>query len=79
MDNRMQKLTDANRTFTTFNDFSAAQFDKLIKDFERNTKMLKEMKVDLDSIFRRTRNIRNRLQPYLPEGITDLVAEEGED
>jgi len=75
----MQKLTEANHSFTTFNDFSTTQVEKLIRDFEKNTKMLKELKADLDSIFRRTRNIRNRLQPHLPEGMTDLTIEEGGD
>lgn len=42
-------------TLTTFNEYSSNTYNTLNKDFEKHTKMLKEMKKDLNVIFKRIR------------------------
>eukprot|EP01090_Pellita_catalonica_P001906 TRINITY_DN11615_c0_g1_i1.p1 TRINITY_DN11615_c0_g1~~TRINITY_DN11615_c0_g1_i1.p1 ORF type:complete len:187 (-),score=44.51 TRINITY_DN11615_c0_g1_i1:181-741(-) len=48
-------LTESKDSLVTFNQYSAAVYKKQSIEFENNTKMLKEMKRDLDYIFRKIR------------------------
>ncbi|KAG2172385.1 hypothetical protein INT43_004927, partial [Umbelopsis isabellina] len=48
----VKKTTDQ---ITAFNDFSAARYAQVQKHLEAHTRLLKEIKVDLDSAFRKIR------------------------
>lgn len=48
----VKKTTDQ---ITAFNDFSAARYTQVQKHLEAHTRLLKEIKVDLDSAFRKIR------------------------
>jgi len=44
-------LLDSNKALFEISRTSEAQYESLSRDFKTNTKLLKEMKSDLDSIF----------------------------
>ncbi len=52
---RYEKLQQANATLTAFNDYSSTMYNTLFKDFDKYTKLMKEMKKDLNLIFRKIR------------------------
>jgi len=58
----LDQLQKSNQTITSFNDFSSGAYVTLMKDYERRTKLLKEMKRDLEVIFRKIRNIKVKIQ-----------------
>lgn len=57
VDYRFKRFQESNATLTGFNEFSASMYSHLWIEFEKNTKMVKEMKKDLDSIFKRIRYV----------------------
>jgi len=58
----LEELQKSNQTITSFNDFSVGAYNTILKDYERRTKLLKEMKRDLEIIFRKIRNIKTKIQ-----------------
>ena len=52
---RLKKFEKTNAKFGRFNDLSAARFLHLNQQLKHHTKMLLDMKKDLDSVFRRIR------------------------
>lgn len=52
---RMQTLRRTNDTLETFNNFSLARYTENAKQVESYAKQLREMKEDLDIIFKRIR------------------------
>ncbi|KAF7730859.1 KxDL motif-containing protein 1 [Apophysomyces ossiformis] len=50
-----------------FNEFSKARYQDVHKRFESHTKLLKEMKGDLDSIFNKLRKMKAQLAQKYPE------------
>lgn len=57
----LSKFEKTNAKFGKFNDLSAARFLNLNHQLKGHTKMLIEMKKDLDSIFRRIRTLKTKL------------------
>ena len=55
MIDRLTKFEKTNATFGRFNDLSGARFLHLNQQLKNHTKMLVDMKKDLDSVFRRIR------------------------
>ncbi|KAJ7385441.1 KxDL motif-containing protein 1 [Desmophyllum pertusum] len=58
---RSQKFEKTNATFGRFNDLSGARFLHLNQQLKNHTKMLVDMKKDLDSVFRRIRTLKAKL------------------
>lgn len=57
----LTKFEKTNETFGKFNELSEARYEELHMQFKNNTRMLVDMKKDLDSIFRRIRMLKVRL------------------
>ncbi|KAL1918716.1 uncharacterized protein VTP21DRAFT_2738 [Calcarisporiella thermophila] len=43
---------------TAFNEFSTARYSELVKKFEIRVKIIRELKGDLDQVFKRIRNLK---------------------
>jgi len=71
-----QKLQHSQESLTSFNEFSAALYKNMNNNFETHTELMKNMKKDLDVIFRRIRDLKVTLAGALPEGIVNLETEE---
>ncbi|KAI9320769.1 hypothetical protein BX666DRAFT_1232184 [Dichotomocladium elegans] len=50
----------------TFNDFSKARYQDINKHFESHTTLLKDMKRDLDSVFKKLSKIKRQLEQKYP-------------
>merc|ERR1711890_18006 len=66
---------------TNVNTLSATRLDRATSDFKKHTTMVVDMKKDLDSIFRRIRNIKAKLAKQMPEayGSVGVVEKSGEE
>ncbi|KAF2069595.1 hypothetical protein CYY_009086 [Polysphondylium violaceum] len=62
----LKKQYETNYLLNHFNDYSAQKYSQLSSDFEKHTKMLKEMKKDLDYIFKKTRTLQGLLNEKFP-------------
>jgi len=62
-----QKFTESKQTLASFNEFSASMYAALAPEYDKHTKMLKEMKKDLDSVFKRIRNLEVMLRQKFPD------------
>ncbi|XP_068693342.1 uncharacterized protein [Montipora foliosa] len=58
---RLAKFEKTNAKFGRFNDLSEARYSHLHQQLRNHTKMLLDMKKDLDSVFRRIRTLKNKL------------------
>ncbi|KAJ3038296.1 KxDL motif-containing protein 1 [Rhizophlyctis rosea] len=70
----MQTLRRTNESLETFNNFSAARYGENVKQLESYTKQLKEMKEDLDIIFRRIRAVKAKVATKHPAEYADVMA-----
>eukprot|EP00897_Mesotaenium_endlicherianum_P009234 jgi/Mesen1/8339/ME000461S07755 len=61
------RLQDSNAVLAHFNDFSARSLAAVVNDFSRNTRLLRGMRTDLDAIFRRIRNLKERIKKHHPD------------
>eukprot|EP01102_Stenamoeba_stenopodia_P000767 TRINITY_DN10719_c0_g1_i1.p2 TRINITY_DN10719_c0_g1~~TRINITY_DN10719_c0_g1_i1.p2 ORF type:complete len:113 (+),score=25.58 TRINITY_DN10719_c0_g1_i1:74-412(+) len=61
------RLLQSIQTLKQFNDFSALIHNNLYKDYEKHTKMMKEMAKDIDNIFRRIRTLRRKYHSVYPD------------
>lgn len=50
-----------------FNKFSKARYQEVYKHFELHTKLLKQVKEDLDGVFTKLRKIKNQLALKYPD------------
>lgn len=55
MYNSQQRFKESNDSLTSFNEFSSTMYNNLSGEYEKHTKALKEMKKDLDHVFKRIR------------------------
>ncbi|GAB5587191.1 hypothetical protein Unana1_02091 [Umbelopsis nana] len=57
---------NATNQLTAFNDFSTARFTQVQKHLETHTKLIKEIKGDLDAAFRKIRALKTYCQERYP-------------
>ncbi|CAO3609493.1 unnamed protein product [Cunninghamella echinulata] len=74
IDNMLKTQHESLETYQTtqknlraFNDFSQARYQQVHKHFETHTKLLREVKTDLDSAFIKLRKVKAKLQAKYPE------------
>eukprot|EP01095_Lingulamoeba_sp_RSL-Kostka_P007614 TRINITY_DN2440_c1_g1_i1.p1 TRINITY_DN2440_c1_g1~~TRINITY_DN2440_c1_g1_i1.p1 ORF type:complete len:234 (+),score=116.18 TRINITY_DN2440_c1_g1_i1:98-703(+) len=67
-----ERLQESSQALVTFNQFSSKLYNQIGKDFEQKTKMIIEMKKDLDNIFRRIRALKDTLQKKYPNIKVDV-------
>ena len=60
------RLQSSHRALAGFNEFSASQLATL-SDVRRRTAMLRDLRSDVDSVFRRMRALRRKLAQRYPE------------
>ncbi|TPX32697.1 hypothetical protein SmJEL517_g04203 [Synchytrium microbalum] len=63
----LERLRTTNDALDTFNEFSAARYLVEAKSVEGYTKLLREIKTDLDSIFRRVRVLKATVSARHPK------------
>ncbi|KAK5575670.1 hypothetical protein RB653_006803 [Dictyostelium firmibasis] len=77
---RLKKQYETNHMLSHFNEYSSQKYNQMSGDFEKHTKMLKEMKKDLDYIFKKTRNLQILLnEKFQIPGISDQYNGEDEE
>ncbi|CAG8459754.1 16490_t:CDS:2 [Cetraspora pellucida] len=54
-------------SLTQFNEFSSTKYDELAKKFELHTKCIKEMKIDLEYIFKKLKLLRTKIANQHPD------------
>ncbi|KAM9961474.1 hypothetical protein ACTFIR_004325 [Dictyostelium discoideum] len=73
----LKKQYETNHMLSHFNEYSSQKYHQMSSDFEKHTKMLKEMKKDLDYIFKKTRNLQILLnEKFQIPGVSDQYNEE---
>ncbi|KND04526.1 uncharacterized protein SPPG_00254 [Spizellomyces punctatus DAOM BR117] len=79
----LQTLQSTNHSLTKFNDFSAVRYAQCAKNLENHTRLLRDMKGDLDIIFKRIRALRTKVGTQYPTHFADIAKrrqeEEAED
>ncbi|XP_059613714.1 kxDL motif-containing protein CG10681 [Phlebotomus argentipes] len=81
----LQRFEKTNEMTLNCNILSASRLKKANEDFKEHTKLLHEMKKDLDYIFKKIRTIRGKLTAQYPQAFAELepqrssFAEEAED
>lgn len=66
-DQSTESYRSSNETLSKMNDYSAKEFRRLEDELEKHTKLMKDMKKDLDYIFQRLRVVRGKIQTAYPE------------
>eukprot|EP00002_Diphylleia_rotans_P034472 TRINITY_DN7409_c0_g4_i1.p1 TRINITY_DN7409_c0_g4~~TRINITY_DN7409_c0_g4_i1.p1 ORF type:complete len:167 (-),score=51.03 TRINITY_DN7409_c0_g4_i1:272-772(-) len=67
----LTELRQSNTMLSNFNALSTRNYEHVFRHFERHTKSLKEMKSDLDSIHKRLRALRTKLESKYPQSISN--------
>ncbi|KAJ3025945.1 UNVERIFIED_CONTAM: hypothetical protein HDU68_006444 [Siphonaria sp. JEL0065] len=67
-------LTATEASLASFNTFSANRFETNADRINTHVTMLKTMKADLDSVFRRIRALKSKLAKKYPEHYRDAVS-----
>jgi len=62
-----ESLVASTETLVKMNELSKQEYNKIEEDFEKHTRMMKEMKSDLDYIFQKIKFIRTKLDQHCPE------------
>ncbi|BFY98292.1 hypothetical protein BsWGS_01332 [Bradybaena similaris] len=63
----LSRFEKTNEMLINFNILSANRFDATVKDFQKHTQLLFDMKKDLDTVFKRIRVLKQRLEKTYPE------------
>ena len=82
----LQRFEKTNEMLSNVNSLSAVRLDRANKDFRKHTQNMLEMKRDLDTIFRRLKTIKQKMNRQMPEayeavlgGAKDVVKEEDDE
>uniref|UniRef100_A0A8C4WUA8 KxDL motif-containing protein 1 n=1 Tax=Eptatretus burgeri TaxID=7764 RepID=A0A8C4WUA8_EPTBU len=74
---RLGRFEKTNEMLINFNALSASRFPIMSERFQQHTHTLTELKRDLDTIFRRIRNLQRKLERQHPQafqGVFDLLS-----
>ncbi|CAG5116563.1 unnamed protein product [Candidula unifasciata] len=63
----LSRFEKTNEMLINFNILSANRFEVTVKDFQKHTQLLFDMKKDLDTVFKRIRVLKQRLEKNYPE------------
>ncbi|XP_005094344.1 kxDL motif-containing protein 1 [Aplysia californica] len=63
----LSRFEKTNEMLINFNLLSTARYDVTVKEFQKHTQLLFEMKKDLDGVFKRIRMLKQRLGKIYPE------------
>jgi len=69
----LQRFEKTNEMLTNVNSLSAVRLEKANNDFKKHTQNVIEMKRDLESIFKRLKNIKQKLNKQMPEAYTAVI------
>ena len=78
----LQRFEKTNEMLSNVNSLSAVRLDRANKDFRKHTQNMLEMKRDLETIFKRLKTIKQKMNRQMPEaheavlGAKDVVKEE---
>lgn len=61
------RFEKTNEMLINFNMLSSGRYEATLKEFQKHTQLLFDMKKDLDSIFRRIRVVKSRLEKSYPD------------
>ncbi|NWQ91743.1 KXDL1 protein, partial [Burhinus bistriatus] len=70
--NMLDRFEKTNEMLLNFNNLSSVRMQQMNERFLHHTKMLVEMKKDLDSIFRRIRTLKGKLAKQYPEAFSNI-------
>ncbi|KAI8062886.1 hypothetical protein BC940DRAFT_261309 [Gongronella butleri] len=66
-DAALAQFQETRQQLATFNNFSKVRYQQVHKQFEAHTKVLRQVKTDLDSVFVKLRKIKALMQQMYPE------------
>ncbi|KAG1049052.1 hypothetical protein G6F43_008596 [Rhizopus delemar] len=66
-DECLDAYRDSEKRLEAFNKFSKARYQDIYQHFEQHTKLLKQMKKDMNSVFTKLRKIKSQLNEAYPE------------
>jgi len=66
-DDIKSSVTMSTENLARMNDFASKEYATMVKDFQKHTKMMKEMKQDLDYIFQKIRTTKIKMNTAWPE------------
>jgi len=77
----LQRFEKTNEMLTNVNTLSQTRLERATTDFKKHTALVVDMKKDLDSIFKRIRNIKAKLAKQMPEAYNSVgvVEKSGEE
>ncbi|XP_059163221.1 kxDL motif-containing protein 1-like [Physella acuta] len=81
----LSRFEKTNEMLINFNILSSGRYEATLKDFHKHTQLLSEMKKDLDTVFKRIRLLKQRLEKTYPEAFSacssvfNLISDEEED
>ncbi|CAO3648276.1 unnamed protein product [Mucor fragilis] len=73
-DESLQVYKDTQQKLEAFNKFSQARYHNIHKHFELHTKLLKEVKGDLNDVFGKLRRIKQQLATKYPDEMNKVLA-----
>lgn len=71
---RLQRFEKTNEMLLNCNALSQSRLKIASDDFKKHTKLLNEMKKDLDYIFKKVRNIKSKLSTQYPQPFAEAAA-----
>merc|ERR1711983_136230 len=69
----LQRFEKTNEMLTNVNSLSAVRLEKANNDFKKHTQNVVEMKKDLESIFRRLKIIKQKLNKQMPDACDTVM------
>ena len=64
---RIKKLHDSRMMLEEFNQFAFDSFLKIHKDYEKHTKTVQEMRMDIENVFKRIRALKQLISTNFPQ------------
>ncbi|CAL1528726.1 unnamed protein product [Lymnaea stagnalis] len=81
----LSRFEKTNEMLINFNILSSGRYEATLRDFQKHTQLLSEMKKDLDTVFKRIRVLKQRLEKTYPEAFSacssvyNLISDEDEE